>query len=75
IRPVLVLSPDNPAQQDFLVALITSNTVRPLENSDYLLTTSDPEFSGTGLKIDSVFRMAKIHNLKKSLAQRRMLFR
>lgn len=56
VRPVLVLSPEEPGEQDFVVALITSNIIRSLLNTDYLLLTSDPDFAGTGLKIDSVFR-------------------
>lgn len=72
VRPVLVLSPEEPNQDDFIVALITSNIIRPLLNTDYLLLTSDTDFSGTGLKIDSVFRMSKIHSLNKSLAKKRL---
>jgi mRNA interferase MazF len=70
VRPVLVLSPEDPNQQDFIVALITSNIIRPLLNTDYLLLISDSDFTGTGLKIDSVFRMSKVHNLNKSLAKK-----
>lgn len=44
--------------------------MRPLSNTDYLLSTSDADFAGAGLKIDSTFRMAKVHNLSKSLAKR-----
>jgi len=70
VRPALVLSPEDPAEQDFVVALISSNIVRPLSNTDYLLSTSDADFAEAGLKVDSVFRMAKLHNLSKSLAKR-----
>jgi len=72
IRPALILSPKEMSEQDFVAALISSNTARPLSKTDYLLSTYDPDFSGTGLKINSVFRMAKIHNLRKSLAKRRL---
>jgi len=64
IRPALVLSPIEPSEQDFVAALISSNIVRSY--------TSNPDFSETGLKTDSVFRMAKLHNLSKSLAKRRL---
>ena len=72
VRPALVLSPETTAEQDFIVALISSNIARPISNTDYLLLTSDTDFAGTGLKVDSVFRMAKLHNLNKSLAKRRL---
>lgn len=72
IRPALVLSPIEPSEQDFVAALISSNIVRSLSKTDYLLYTSNPDFSETGLKTDSVFRMAKLHNLSKSLAKRRL---
>jgi len=72
IRPALILSPKEMSEQDFVAALISSNTARPLSKTDYLLSTYDPDFSGTGLKINSVFRMAKIHNLRKLLAKRRL---
>ena len=52
VRPALVLSPEDPTEQDFIVALISSNAVRPLSNTDYLLLTSDPDFAGTELKVD-----------------------
>ncbi|MEQ8190291.1 MAG: type II toxin-antitoxin system PemK/MazF family toxin [Candidatus Eremiobacterota bacterium] len=72
VRPVLVISPEDRGQQDFIVALITSNIIRPLLDTDFLLLTSESEFPGTGLKIDSVFRMSKLHNLSKSLAKKRL---
>jgi mRNA interferase MazF len=72
IRPALVLSPEEMSEQDFVAALISSNTARTLSKTDYLLSKSDPDFSETGLKKDSVFRMAKLHNLIKSLAKRRL---
>jgi len=72
VRPVLVLSPEDPKQQDFIVALITSNIIRSILISDHLLLTSDSDFAGTGLKTDSVIRMSKLHNLRKSLAKKRL---
>lgn len=59
VRPVLVLSAEDPKQQDFIVALITSNIIRPLLDTDYLLLTSETDFPGTGLKVDSVFKKEK----------------
>ncbi|MEW6200724.1 MAG: type II toxin-antitoxin system PemK/MazF family toxin [bacterium] len=72
VRPALVLSRENSAEQDFIVALISSNIERPFSDTDHLLLKSHHGFTGTGLKVDSVFRMAKLHNLNKSLAKRRL---
>jgi mRNA interferase MazF len=72
VRPALILSKEEPAEQDIIVALISSNISRLTSKTDYLLPASDKDFSGTELKTDSVFRMAKVHNLIKSLAKRRL---
>ena len=72
VRPALVLSEEKPTEQDIIVALISSNTYRTTAETDYLLSASDADFSDTGLKTDSVFRMSKLHNLNKSLAKRRL---
>jgi len=72
VRPALVLSPISPKEQDYIVALISSNIERSLSNTDYLLLKSDSAFAETGLKVESVFRMAKLHNLNKSLAKRKI---
>lgn len=72
VRPALVVSPENPAEGDFVVALITTNIDRALQPSDHALKTTDKDFSGTGLRFDSMFRMAKLFTLNKVLAQRRL---
>ncbi|MBS4027157.1 MAG: type II toxin-antitoxin system PemK/MazF family toxin [Ignavibacteriales bacterium] len=72
VRPALVLSSFNSNEQDMIVALISSNTRRELLSSDFLLNQTHIDFSKTGLKSESVFRMSKLHNLNKSLAKRRI---
>ena|GEM_PF-918960 len=58
VRPAVIVSPD-PVREDIILAFITSVIPSPLRDTDYLLDTSHPEFSQTGLKGTSVFRMAK----------------
>jgi mRNA interferase MazF len=72
VRPALILSPENPVEQDFLVALISSNVLRSISETDYKLSVIDADFPETRLKTDSVFRMSKLHNLRKVLAKRRL---
>lgn len=68
VRPAVVLSEPSGSEDDIIVSLISSNISRRLTEGDYLLTTENPEFSKTGLKVPSLFRMSKIHNLSKRLA-------
>ncbi|MGH7596473.1 MAG: type II toxin-antitoxin system PemK/MazF family toxin [bacterium] len=72
VRPALVVSPEDPSEDDFIVALITTNIHRQLIPSDHALRAMDKDFGGTGLHFDSVFRMAKLFNLEKTLAKRRL---
>ncbi|MFZ2633114.1 MAG: type II toxin-antitoxin system PemK/MazF family toxin [Desulfosalsimonadaceae bacterium] len=72
VRPALILSPENPAEQDFLVALISSNMSRPISKTDYALSVTNADFLETRLKTGSVFRMSKVQNLNKTLAKRRL---
>lgn len=72
VRPALILSPENPAECDFLVALISSNVSRSHLATDYTLSADDIDFRETGLKTSSMFRMSKLHNLSKILAKRKL---
>jgi len=72
VRPALVISPEDQTENDVVVALITTNIHRSLRPSDCAIKTSDKEFSATGLRFDSVFRMAKLFNLDKALVKRKL---
>lgn len=72
VRPALVVSPEEPSESDFIVALITTNIHRSLRPTDHALTTGDKDFGGTGLRFDCVMRMSKLFNLDKALAKRRL---
>lgn len=72
VRPALIVSPVSNADNDIIVALISSNTIRSSVSTDFILPSSHSYFSLTGLKVESIFRMSKLHNLTKSLAKRRI---
>jgi mRNA interferase MazF len=72
VRPALVVSPVSQAENDIVVALITTNIGRSLQPSDHALSTTDNDFGSTGLRFDSVFRMSKLYNLEKALAKRQL---
>lgn len=72
VRPALVISPENQSENDFIIALITTNISRPLKPTDHALKTKDGDFKATGLRFDSVFRMSKLFSLDKALAKRRL---
>ena len=72
VRPALVISPEDQTESDVVVALITTNIHRSLRPSDHAIKTGDKEFSAAGLRFDSVFRMAKLFNLNKALAKRKL---
>lgn len=65
LRPALVISTDN--KRDLCVAFISSVIPLELEETDYLIRKEDEDFSPTGLKKDSVFRMGKIATLDKEI--------
>ncbi len=68
VRPALTISNDsyNACQDDIVLLLITSK-VSNISPDDYLLESDNPEFAVTGLRKTSVFRIGKIHTLKKTL--------
>ncbi|MEK7560691.1 MAG: type II toxin-antitoxin system PemK/MazF family toxin [Patescibacteria group bacterium] len=65
VRPALVLS-DRIRGDDVIVAFISSksSTMRP---NDVMISTSHSAFAKTGLKTESVIKVAKIATLEKSI--------
>lgn len=72
VRPALAVSPEDPTENDFIVALITTNIHRSLQPTDHALTTADKDFGTTGLRFDCVFRMSKLFSLDRTLAKRKL---
>lgn len=73
VRPALVVSSATQLRQgpDAIFMAITAN-VSNQKPTDFFLDQTHPEFSATGLKKPSVFRVEKIHCLEKKLAVRRL---
>jgi mRNA interferase MazF len=71
VRPAVIVSP-GPIGEDIVLAFITSVVPSPLLSTDYLLEKSHPDFHLTGLRTASVFRMAKLVTLHRSLILRRL---
>jgi len=74
VRPTIVISSDllNRSSQDIIVSFISSVIPSQIESTDFLITSSESDFQITGLKKDSVFKMAKIVTLSKNLVQRKI---
>jgi len=58
LRPALIISVHN--KKDVCVAFISSVIPFEFEETDYFLTKASLDFSWTGLRKESVFRMKKI---------------
>jgi len=73
VRPAMVVSSEtfHRGQEDAIFLLITSNTLRVTAH-DLLIEEVHPEFSSTGLKKASVFRVGRIHTLNQKLAYSRL---
>ena len=66
-RPALVLSVDNPVDPDVIVAFISSVVPNLPSATDFVLDTSHPDFTVTGLSKASVFKMDKLATLDKAI--------
>ena len=65
LRPVVIISVDN--KKDVCVAFISSVVPLQLDETDYLLTKEEKDFSLTGFKKESVFKMKKIATIDRDL--------
>ncbi|HAH19352.1 MAG TPA: PemK family protein [Candidatus Omnitrophica bacterium] len=71
VRPAVIISAD-PQEEDVSIAFISSVVSNPLKNTEFLLSPSHPNFSSTGLKKESIFKMNKMLTLHTSLILRRL---
>ncbi|GAP96151.1 type II toxin-antitoxin system PemK/MazF family toxin [Leptolyngbya sp. NIES-2104] len=71
LRPALVvwISPNG---EDAVVCAITSQNLQTLQTDDFLIETTDLEFSETGLRVASKIRIARIATLSRSLVARKL---
>ena len=67
LRPVLVLVEIPGAHRDFLVMFISSQLSQAVPQLDVILDPAQPGFRRLGLKVASVFRIAKVASLSAAL--------
>jgi mRNA interferase MazF len=71
LRPAVVLWVV-PQGQDITLCFISSQNLDRTTPDELLLTTDDPEFAQTGLKVASKIRVTRIVTLDRQLLQRRL---
>ena len=71
VRPAVIVSPD-PQRLDVVVAFLSSVIPPELVETDWVLPITHSEFTLTGLKTTSVFRMGKLLTLHRSLIMRKL---
>jgi len=69
IRPAVIISNDdiNKTSGDVIVGFISSNIQGLTKDTEFIIEDTDRGFSNTGLKQRSLFRMAKITTIDRSL--------
>ncbi len=70
VRPAVVFSSENDV--DVNVAFISSIIPKEPSGVDFVLSESHPDFSMTGLKRSSVFKMNKVLTVERSIILRRL---
>ena len=71
LRPALVLRSNQPLNEVTL-CFISSQNVASLTPEEFALTTSDSEFSMTGLRVSSKVRVTRVTTLQERLVVRRL---
>lgn len=66
-RPAVILSKVHPHDPDVIVGFISSVLPNVAVDTDFMLATTDADFSKTGLKKTSVFKMDKLATLDSSI--------
>jgi len=64
LRPALVIYE---GEKDVIVAFISSKIAPELSETDVLITTENPDFKKTGLKVESVIKIDKVATVLKDL--------
>jgi len=72
LRPAVIVS-SNPQELDVVIAFISSIVpMGELSATDFLLTVNHPDFTKTGLKKASVFKMRKLLTIERAKIVRRL---
>jgi mRNA interferase MazF len=70
LRPALIVG--RPLGDDVVLAFITSRPDAAVTRAEHRFAPNDPEFSSTGLKVESRVRLGKLATLHRTLVQRRL---
>lgn len=60
LRPALLLNKTPGNYDDYLICMISSQIDQAIKNFDEVITYRDSDFVQSGLKMDSVFRIARL---------------
>jgi mRNA interferase MazF len=71
LRPAVVLWVDL-LGTDITVCFISSQNITNISVEEFIIETTDPEFSQTGLKITSKVRVSKIVTIESNLVTRKL---
>jgi len=66
-RPAVIVSSSKKIGNDVVVAFISSRVIEPIKDTEYIIETNHPDFSLTGLKARSVFKMDKLVTIEKMI--------
>lgn len=72
LRPALVIATAPGRHPDLLLALITSRTHQAIPDFDELIDVYDSDYSGSGLKVRSVVRLARLVTVETTLINARL---
>jgi mRNA interferase MazF len=72
LRPALVIAVAPGTHADLLLALISSRTYQAVPGFDEVISPSDVDYATTGLKVDSVVRLARIATVSPSIINARL---
>ena len=67
VRPAVVVSRFDRPGDDVILAFISSVRPAALQQTDLLLSRSDPDFAGTGLKTDSILKCDKLATVRRQI--------
>jgi mRNA interferase MazF len=71
LRPAVVLWADN-SGNDVTLCFISSQNLNNVSPVEFVIDPADPEFQGTGLKLASKVRVARVTTLERRLILRRL---
>lgn len=71
LRPAVVLWADTNGQ-DVTLCFVSSQDIDNLNLGEFVLSLSDPDFSETGLKVDSKVRVTRLLTVERKLITRRI---